>query len=97
MDNNSQQERYQDHLAEKERQWENQCLRCGACCGAYEDPCRNLKKSPDGEYSCGVYSRRYGAHETVKGKKFRCMPIRDIIHMAWDHDQLCAYKKDIKP
>ena len=88
---------YRGYLADKEREWENLCLRCGACCGAYEDPCRELRKDPDGKYSCGVYERRYGARQTVSGKKFRCMPIRDIIHMAWDHDQLCAYKKDIKP
>jgi hypothetical protein len=97
MENDRQQEAYQDRLADKEREWENQCLRCGACCGAYKDPCRDLKKGSDGKYSCGVYSRRYGAHETVGGKKFRCMPIRDIIHMSWDHDQFCAYKKAIKP
>ena len=92
-----QEEKYQNYLEAQERAWESQCLRCGACCGAYEDPCKGLKKDHEGKYFCDIYSRRYGPHETIGGKKFRCMPIRDIIHMSWDHDQLCAYKKDIKP
>ena len=97
MQDYPQEEKYRAYLAEKEQEWETLCLRCGACCGAYEDPCRELKKGTDGKYFCGIYSRRYGARQTVGGKKFRCMPLRDIIHMSWDHDQLCAYKKDIKP
>lgn len=97
MQNGSQEEKYQGCLAAQERDWEKKCLRCGACCGAYEDPCRELEKDGEGKYSCRIYSRRYGARETVGGKKFRCMPLRDIIHMCWDHDQFCAYKKDIKP
>ena len=97
MQDGSEEEKYRLSQTQKEQEWENLCLRCGACCGAFEDPCKNLHQGADGKYFCGVYSRRYGAHETVGGKKFRCMPIRDIIHMSWDHDQLCAYKKDIKP
>jgi len=90
-------EKYHDYSAAQEREWEILCLRCGACCGAYEDPCKDLKRGQENEYFCGVYSRRYGPRETAGGKKFRCLPIRDIIHMSWDHDYLCAYKKNIKP
>jgi hypothetical protein len=97
MPDNPEEKRYEEHLASQEAEWENLCLRCGACCGAFEDPCRELRKDQEGKYFCHVYSRRYGPHETVGGKKFRCMPIRDIIHMSWNNDQLCAYKNAIKP
>ncbi len=97
MPDNPQEERYQSCLESWEVDWENQCGRCGACCGRYEDPCRDLKKDSEDKYFCGVYLHRYGFHETVGGKRFCCIPIRDIIHMSWDHDQLCVYKKNIKP
>ncbi len=97
MQDNQQEAKYQSCLEAWDAEWESRCGRCGACCGGYDDPCRELKKDAEGKYFCGVYSGRYGFHETVGGKRFLCMPIRDIIHMSWDHDQLCAYKKDIKP
>jgi hypothetical protein len=69
------------------------CIRCGACCGAFEDPCSRLVREQDGTYRCDAYEIRLGLQRSVSGKKFRCVPIRKVLHKSWSHDHLCAYKK----
>lgn len=84
--------RYQTFMRRKEGDFEAACKRCGECCGASSDPCRNLVKLGDGAYSCLVYSDRLGPQYTVSGRFFTCVPIRD--HIA--QDTLwpgCAYRK----
>jgi hypothetical protein len=90
-------EDYAAHQRRKEQEYEAVCCRCGACCGAFDDPCTELIRKADGTCACRVYAQRLGEHQTAGGKKFRCLPIRDIIHMSWDHDHLCAYKQNIRP
>ncbi|MCA9401017.1 MAG: hypothetical protein KC713_05285 [Candidatus Omnitrophica bacterium] len=75
--------------------WEKKCLRCAACCGLFDgDPCLHLKKGENGEgYFCEIYENRFGLRKTVSGKTFRCVPIRDILHLSWPGDHCCGYKK----
>ncbi len=76
------------------KEWEMACLRCGACCGVAEgDPCEHLIKTSDNKYSCSIYENRFGLRKTVKGRIFRCVPIRDILHESWAGDACCGYKK----
>lgn len=88
-------EREYQRLQEKlERQWEALCRRCGACCGAAEgDPCEHLVKLDNGEYSCTIYTDRFSLHQTVSGRTFHCVPIRNILHQSWIGNSHCAYKK----
>ncbi len=65
-------------LLSLEKQYESKCLRCGKCCGRDTDPCVHLKKGEDGRYFCEIYERRFGWHSTVSGKRFRCVPIREV-------------------
>ena len=97
MDRQTESKDYQEYMRKKEGEWEALCIRCGACCGVFEDPCTELIRNTDGTCVCRDYEHRLGVHKTKGGKTFRCLPIRDIIHMSWDHDHLCAYKKDIRP
>jgi len=74
--------------------WEAACLRCGACCGAFDsDQCEYLTREKDGAYYCAIYENRFGVHATTGGKPFRCVPLRDILHQSWPGDLRCIYKK----
>ncbi len=88
-------DRYQELLSVKEKEWEARCTMCGACCGALEDPCENLRKNPNGKYFCNVYDRRFGKWKTVSGKDLVCVPIRDKLSRgeSWPGDEHCGYKK----
>jgi hypothetical protein len=87
---------YEDHLKTKQEEWEGLCIRCGACCGAYDDPCEHLEKDASGKYFCQIYHRRLGTRRTVAGEVFDCVPIQDIMHTHWKNDQLCIYKRYLK-
>ena len=64
--------RYQEHLAQKEAEYDARCRRCGACCGVYEnDPCVKLVRDADGRYRCGDYAGRFGLQTTVNGNTFK--------------------------
>ncbi|OGX07036.1 MAG: hypothetical protein A2Z88_03005 [Omnitrophica WOR_2 bacterium GWA2_47_8] len=82
-------------LSTKEKEWENLCTRCGACCGALDDPCENLRKNENGKYFCAVYDRRFGTWKTVSGKELNCIPIREklALNHSWPGDEHCGYKK----
>ena|SRR3989338_1408522 len=84
---------YHQWQVRQEAQWESLCTRCGACCGIVEgDPCEHLEIREDGTYACRIYSNRFGVHKTVAGRTFRCVPIRDILHLSWLGDHCCGYK-----
>ncbi|MFA7677134.1 MAG: hypothetical protein WCY34_03075 [Candidatus Omnitrophota bacterium] len=87
------QESYQAFLQEKEKEWESLCRRCGACCGAYDDPCVHLKKNGDKTYYCEIYPDRLGLRKTVSGEEFRCVPVKRIIRTYWKNGHICPYKK----
>ena len=90
-------EMLQRYLKSKEQGFEDICLRCGACCGAYDgDPCLHLKKDKKGKYYCDIYPNRLGDRKTVSGEEFECVPIKEILNTSWDGDWRCAYKKKIK-
>lgn len=82
--------RYEIHQKEWEKWYESVCKRCGKCCGANSDPCKNLKKLKDGTYLCNVYPNRLEEQETISGKKFSCVPIRQVIKYK-DVFPNCAY------
>lgn len=85
--------RYETYQKERENWYESLCKRCGKCCGAGgQDPCKNLLEFGDGTYKCKVYPNGPGEQETVTGKKFNCVPIREVIKYR---DTLldCAYRK----
>lgn len=76
MDNNN----YLNYQKERFAEYEKVCKRCGQCCGAYDgDPCANLSKNADGTYFCKSYEDRLKQQTTVSGKKFFCIPIREIV------------------
>ena len=87
---------YIEHLKRKHEQWESLCVRCGACCGAFDDPCLHLNKDDNGKYYCDIYDNRLGPRETVSGDKFNCVPIEDLCNRYWKNDHLCAYKKILR-
>jgi hypothetical protein len=87
---------YQQYLNSKQQEWENLCIRCGGCCGGFDDPCLHLKKDNDNKYFCEIYQARFGQRKTVNGNKFNCVPIKEIIHTRWSNDNLCSYKRHIK-
>ncbi|MBF0483709.1 MAG: hypothetical protein HQL25_03275 [Candidatus Omnitrophica bacterium] len=75
-------------------EWEAICKNCGACCGKAEgDPCENLRAGKYGKFFCSDYANRFGPHKTINGRKFTCVPIRDILNEFWPGDRRCAYKK----
>jgi hypothetical protein len=84
--------KYEDYLSAAEAEFEAICSRCGACCGAFDDPCSNLYKSNDGKYLCKSYSARLGPQVTVSGHPFNCVPIRQHIAAATLRPG-CAYLK----
>jgi len=86
----------QDYLEEKESQWESLCIRCGGCCGAYDDPCIFLKKSKKGGFYCSIYNNRFGSRKSLAGEEFDCVPVKEILRTHWKNDYLCSYKKYLK-
>lgn len=86
---------YQAYWEKKANDWENLCLRCGGCCGAYDDPCEHLKRDCEGNFYCEIYTYRFGKHRTLKGEEFNCVPIENILHLRWSKDYLCNYKRYI--
>ena len=87
--------RYTQYLHDQEQEWEARCTRCGACCGALNDPCENLRKTAEGKYFCSVYDRRFGKWRTVSGKELECVPIRVKLANgeSWPGDEHCGYKR----
>lgn len=96
MEDKIDQQRYQRYHQEAERAWEDLCRRCGACCGAFEDPCLLLRRNSDGTCACADYQHRFGPQRTAGGKEFICVPIRQILQQHWHSDHLCAYKKELR-
>lgn len=86
-------ESYQNWLSSKERETESLCLNCGACCGAFEDPCEHLVMTLEGKSHCRVYATRFGPQRTVSGKEFNCILIRQKMGTSWPGDEYCGYKK----
>ncbi len=85
---------YTQYLKEKEQEWEKLCLNCGACCGAYDDPCRHLEKNKKtNRFFCKIYSQRLGIQKTVSGELFKCVPIKKLLPENWKNSRFCAYKK----
>ena len=74
MDNTA----YQNHLESAMEKYEALCKRCGECCGTDNDPCSNLILYQE-KYYCKVYKNRLGPQETVSGKFFSCVSIKDNI------------------
>lgn len=87
--------RYNQWMSGQSIEWESRCHRCGACCGAVDDPCENLKKDVNGKFFCSVYDKRFGMWHTVSGKELNCVPIREklIQGHSWPGDERCGYKK----
>lgn len=86
----------QDYLEKKESQWESLCIRCGGCCGAYDDPCIFLKKSKKDGFYCSIYNNRFGSRKALSGEEFDCVPVKEILCTHWKNDHLCSYKKYLK-
>ena len=84
-----------DQMQEQQlSQWEESCQCCGACCGIVDgDPYEHLIESASGKYQCAIYESRFGLHQTKSGKPFKCVPIREILHMPWPGNQNCSYKR----
>jgi len=91
--------RYNEWMIAKTKEWEAKCTCCGACCGALEDPCENLRQSANGKFYCAVYERRFGQWHTVSGKGLTCVAIREKITQghSWPGDEHCGYKKTVFP
>jgi len=84
---------YEKHLEEGYVKYDSLCTRCGECCGAgSEDPCAKLVGDRQGAYNCSVYNVRLGVRETVSGKIFTCVAIRDNIRSGFSHPD-CVYVK----
>ncbi len=88
--------KYQNTLKQKEEEWESLCIRCGGCCGAYDDPCQHLKEDARGKFYCAIYDKRFGPQKTVGGNGFNCVFVKEIINTRWSNDHLCIYKKYLK-
>ena len=71
--------KYSEHLQIKDRDFESICTRCGDCCGANDDPCRNLVRLERDKYYCKNYDKRFGSQKTISGKAFSCVSIREHI------------------
>ena len=84
---------YQIYQIQKEKEFEETCLRCGNCCGAQDDACIHLLPQSDGRYICDIYDSRGGTQKTSSGKFFQCVSLRDILHDQWPESWNCAYKK----
>lgn len=91
----SDEQRYNTLAQSQLEEWEALCGHCGACCGAFDDPCEHLAKLPSGKYRCTIYEYRFGWHKTVSGKSLQCVPIRNILHTSWQGDACCGYKETL--
>lgn len=82
-------------MSAKHNEWEQRCHRCGACCGAFDDPCENLRQTSNGQFFCAVYENRFGLWHTVAGKELTCVPIRNKLAQghSWPGDEHCGYKR----
>ncbi len=83
-------------LSAKQNEWESRCRNCGACCGAFEDPCVHLHFGEKGKSSCLVYETRLGPQKTVSGQSFNCVNIREKFGQFWPGGQSCAYKIGVR-
>jgi len=92
----SEESRYKEYFENKEKSWESLCKQCGGCCGAFDDPCKYLKKGEDGLFFCEIYPSRLGERITIKGERFDCVSIKKILHTHWRKDYLCTYKQSLK-
>ncbi|MDD5347958.1 MAG: hypothetical protein PHT59_05030, partial [Candidatus Omnitrophica bacterium] len=75
-------------MLRKEQEWEACCTRCGACCGAFEDPCVHLGTDAQGNRFCRIYAERLGPQHSIGGRHFVCVPIRRVLHSRWKNDRL---------
>ncbi|MFH1441971.1 MAG: hypothetical protein ABIH18_08040 [Candidatus Omnitrophota bacterium] len=84
---------YLQKQKEASEKFEALCKRCGSCCGLFDnDPCLNLAKSQDGRYFCKIYEARLGIQETVSGKPFTCVSIRDLLKFDLPYSA-CVYAR----
>jgi len=88
--------RYQNYLKQKEEDWELLCIRCGGCCGAYDDPCLHLKRDSRNKFYCEIYNERLGIRKTIGGEQFNCVLVKEILHTHWRNDHFCVYKRYLK-
>ena len=84
---------YEIYQLNREKEFENVCLRCGNCCGVADDPCIHLILQSDGKYLCDIYESRGGMQKTRSGNFFECVSIRTILHEDWPGRWKCAYIK----
>ena len=77
---------------DKAKEFEATCIRCGKCCGALDDPCRNLVMTGEDRYICRNYGKRFGPQLTMSGKQFNCVSIREHI-AAGTLREGCGYRK----
>lgn len=84
---------YLNYLESKDKEWEKLCIRCGGCCGAYDDPCLHLREGEKNSFHCEIYSERFGTRKSVEGEEFGCVPVKKILNTHWKKDYLCVYKK----
>lgn len=82
---------YRQYLENQEKEFETRCRRCGACCGAEEDPCEHLQAVSSSSYTCDIYQQRFGAHRAKSGKELRCVELRDIRNKSWPGGWKCGY------
>ena len=88
-------DRYQQWMQVQAEEWEAKCNRCGACCGAMDDPCENLHRDDQGKYFCHVYEWRFAQWKTVSGQLMTCVPLREklVLGQSWPGDEQCGYKR----
>ncbi len=89
-------QKYVDYFQKKEKEWEGLCSRCGGCCGAYDDPCQHLKKDKSDKFCCEIYTARFGMKKSVRGEKFDCVLVKEVLHIYWKNDHFCTYKRLFK-
>ncbi len=82
------------HMSQEE--FDGLCKHCGVCCGSEDgDPCIYLEKKGNEKYYCRIYPFRLGYRITVKGNRFRCIPIDEAIR--YPHiKKVCVYAKFLK-
>lgn len=72
-------QKYNINIKKTREDFESLCKRCGACCGAGDDPCINLKRVNNGSFNCLTYGSHLGFQITISGKAFNCVSIREHI------------------